>query len=214
VTSADAVLFDLDGVLVDSRRAFAASINAALAANGAETLPDEQLHPFLGPPLHETFETLLGGPGPAVDACVDAYRSRYREMAAAESAVFDGIPEALEELGARVPLVVATSKAQALAVPLLEALGVAHHFTGIAGPPLAARHETKGETMGRALAMLPAGCARPVMVGDRKYDVLGAREHGMPCIGVLWGAGTAHELREAGADVLADAPADLPALLS
>jgi phosphoglycolate phosphatase len=109
--------------------------------------------------------------------------------------------------------VVATSKSQALAEPLLEQLGVRAHFRAVYGPSLQARDESKSETIARALEGLPLS-RRPVMVGDRKFDVLGARAHDLPCVGVLWGIGGEQELREAGAVVLVDEPADLVELFA
>jgi phosphoglycolate phosphatase len=213
VTAADAVLFDLDGCLVDSRRAFAASINAALEAHGRPSCAEADLVRFIGPPLHATFEELLGGPGPDVESCVAAYRERYREQGAVESAVFPGIVEALAELSARVPLAVATSKPQPSAESLLEALGLRQWFCGIAGPSFEARAEPKAVTMRRALDLLPRRPAAAVMVGDRRYDIEGAKAHGLRAVGVLWGAGSEDELRAAGADALASTPAELPALV-
>jgi phosphoglycolate phosphatase len=211
--NADAVLFDLDGVLVDSRIAFARSVNAVLVEHGVAERPDGELHQYLGPPLHRTFAALVPDAGEdVVDGMVIAYRARYRATMVAESTLFPGIAETLAALGETMPLVVATSKAQALAEPLLEALSVAGCFTAIVGPSLQARDEAKSLTIARALEGLPH-TRRPVMVGDRKFDVLGARAHGMPCIGVLWGIGSARELRDAGAAALIEAPAELPALL-
>ncbi|MEA2318789.1 MAG: phosphoglycolate phosphatase [Solirubrobacteraceae bacterium] len=210
----DAILFDLDGVLVDSRVAFARSVNAALSAHGLAARPDEELHPFIGPPLHSTFELLLAErdePG-LVEACVGAYRERYRERAVDETVVVPGIPELLERLAERVPLVVATSKAAALAEPLLEALGLRRHFSAVTGPSLAVRGEDKAATVGRALRTVP-GADRPVMVGDRRYDVIGAAAHGVVCVGVLWGIGSEEELREAGAEAIVRAPQELGELL-
>jgi phosphoglycolate phosphatase len=213
VNAADAVLFDLDGVLVDSRRAFATSVNAALEAHGATPRPPQELHRYLGPPIHATFAELLGGDGPEVDACVETYRARYRRMAAEESAPFDGIPEVLEALERALPLVVATSKPKPVAERLLEELHLRHYFRGVAGPSLEARAEPKSETLVRALEYLPPGCQAPVMIGDRHHDVDAARAHGIPCIGVLWGIGGEAELLAAHADVLAGSPSDLPDLL-
>jgi phosphoglycolate phosphatase len=211
--TADAVIFDLDGVLVDSRAAFAGSVNAALAAHGHAQWPAAELHRYLGPPLHRTFGTLArAATEDELDALVLDYRARYRSVMAAESTLFPGIADTVAGLAETMPLVVATSKAQALAQPLLEALGVARHFGAIVGPSLQARDEAKSLTIARALEGLPHA-RRPVMVGDRKFDVLGARAHDLPCIGVLWGIGTEQELREAGAAALASAPAELPALL-
>jgi phosphoglycolate phosphatase len=211
--TADAVLFDLDGVLVDSRAAFAGSVNAALADHGLPARPADELHRYLGPPLHRTFAALVPEAGEAeLDALVLGYRARYRAVMASESTLFPGIADTLAELAGALPMVVATSKAQALAEPLLEALGVARFFGAIVGPSLQARDEAKSLTIARALEGLPHA-RRPVMVGDRKFDVLGARAHELPCIGVLWGIGSERELRDAGAAALASAPADLPELL-
>jgi phosphoglycolate phosphatase len=211
LSGADAVLFDLDGVLVDSRVAFVRSINAALSEHGLPERDADELLQYLGPPLHRTMERFAADEAQA-DALVMSYRARYRRTMADESAVFDGIPEALEALAATRPLVVATSKAQALAEPLLEQLGLRERFGAVYGPQLQARDEAKSLTIARALEGLPHA-RRPVMVGDRKFDVLGARAHDMPCVGVLWGIGSERELREAGAVALVQEPGDLVALL-
>ena len=214
LSATDAVLFDLDGVLVDSRTAFTRSMNGALVEHGLPERSPEALHPFLGPPLHRTFATLAAESGAGeevVDGLVLAYRARYRASAVAESAVFPGMADALAELAAVMPLVVATSKSRALAEPLLEELGLRSYFQAIYGPSLQARDEAKSLTIARALEGLPHA-RRPAMVGDRKFDVLGARAHDLPCVGVLWGIGSERELREAGAAVLIDEPADLPVL--
>jgi phosphoglycolate phosphatase len=210
--SADAVLFDLDGVLVDSRTAFVRSVNAALAEQGLDERTPDELLQHLGPPLHRTM-ALFAADEAQADALVLSYRARYRSTMAAESAVFDGIPEALDELASTMPLVVATSKPQALAEPLLEQLGLRERFGAVYGPQLQARDEAKSLTIGRALEGLPQAL-RPVMVGDRKFDVLGARAHDLPCVGVLWGIGSEQELREAGAAALVREPAELVDLLN
>lgn len=206
----DAILFDLDGVLVDSRHAFARSLNAALAANGLAQRPEHELYRYIGPPLHTTLADL--GAGDRAQACVDAYRERYLTHSASETEVVAGIGPVLAALGEQVPMVVATSKTQALAEPLLAALGLRQYFSAVVGPDLAAENESKATTVGRALTHLPAD-ARPVMVGDRKYDIAGAAAHGLKCIGVLWGIGSEAELTEAGAARLASAPADLLTLV-
>ncbi|MBA3807759.1 MAG: HAD hydrolase-like protein [Solirubrobacterales bacterium] len=207
----DAVLFDLDGVLVDSRTPFARSVNGALAAQSLPARPEHELHQYLGPPLHQTFEALVGDRS-LVQPCVDAYRSRYRKLAASETSIFRGIREILEHLSEEMPLIVATSKPQALAEPLLNALDLRRFFAAVVGPRLDSENEQKTVTVGRAIQELPAG-ARPVMVGDRKHDVQAAHAHGMQAIGVLWGIGSEEELHAAGANALVRAPAELAALL-
>jgi phosphoglycolate phosphatase len=208
----DAVLFDLDGVLVDSRTPFARSVNSALAAHGLPPRPEHELHQYLGPPLHRTFQALVADRA-LVQPCVDLYRARYRKLAASETTIFPGIRELLETISERLPLVVATSKPRALAEPLLDALGLRRFFVAVIGPELDSENEQKTVTIGRALQELPPG-AQPVMVGDRKHDIRAAHDHDLRVIGVLWGIGTVEELRTAGADALVQTPADLAVLLA
>ena len=114
------VLFDLDGVLVDSHAAFTASVNHALGGYGLAPRDAGELRRFIGPPLRGTFET-LGVTAADVDGRVDAYRDHYAATGAAVTTVFDGIPEMLTALGARHRLVIATSKAASLARRIVEA---------------------------------------------------------------------------------------------
>jgi phosphoglycolate phosphatase len=204
----DAILFDLDGCLVDSRTPFARSFNAALLANGLPERPESELHAYIGPPIHESFRKITGEAD--VEGLIDAYRTRYRTFMAEETVVADGIAELLA--GLDKPAVVATSKPKALAEPLLEALGLRCYFAAVEGPALAADAEPKATTIARALQALPAG-ARPVMVGDRMHDVHGAAAHGIGCIGVLWGIGSEAELRDAGAVAVVATATELGELL-
>lgn len=211
MTDHDALLFDLDGVLVDSRVPFARGVNGALVAHDLPARPENELHQYLGPPLHQTFATLVEDQS-LVQRCVDLYRTRYRSLAAGETTVFPGIRETLDRLSERLPMLVATSKPRALAEPLLDALGLSGFFAAVIGPDLDTEHEDKAVTVGRAIREL-SPTARPIVVGDRKYDITAAREHGIPAIGVLWGVGSEEELRAAGADALASTPSELASLL-
>jgi phosphoglycolate phosphatase len=208
----DAVLFDLDGVLVDSRAPFARSVNSALTAQGLPARPEQELHQYLGPPLHRTFQALVGEQS-LVQPCVDSYRARYREMAASETTVFPGIREILDELSEHLPLLIATSKPRALAEPLLQSLDLRRFFAAVIGPELDAENEQKAVTIGRAMLELPPR-AHPVMVGDRKHDIVAAHAHDIRAIGVLWGIGSEVELVTAGADAIAQTPVELKALLA
>jgi phosphoglycolate phosphatase len=206
----DAVLFDLDGVLVDSRAAIADCINHALAALGLPQQREADLYRFIGPPLAVTFAELTGqaADSAAVAACVEHYRERYAVAALGETEVVPGITEALTELARHHRLAVATAKALALAEPLLEGLALRTFFDVVAGPDLTAINEDKSTTIGAALGALASD--RAVMVGDRSFDIAGAHAHGLAAIGVTWGIGSVDELSAAGADAIIDDPAELP----
>ena len=207
-----AVLFDFDGVLVDSRAAIANCINFGLAAVGAPLRSNDELAPWIGPPLIYAFAE-LASPDAAPDALA-AYRSRYVTSSLRETLPVPGVLEALAEIAATTPTALATSKPRAFALPLCERLGFARHLTVIEGPSLDAVAETKAETIARALAALAlAPDARAVMVGDRRHDVEGAHANGIPCIGVLWGIGDRAELEAAGADAVIGSPRELPGSL-
>jgi phosphoglycolate phosphatase len=204
------VIFDLDGVLVDSRAAISGAMNHALGANGFPQRPAAELYRFIGPPLALGFAELIGRPADsaAVVACVLAYRERYAVTSLTETMVFPGIRKALDELSRRHRLAVATSKALALAEPLLAALGLRERFDVVAGPDLGAQAEDKATTIAAALDAL--GAERGVMIGDRSFDVVGARANSLAAIGVTWGIGSAEELATAGVDAIVDEPAGLP----
>jgi phosphoglycolate phosphatase len=208
--SKDAVLFDLDGVLVDSRAAISGCINHALAMHGLAERAEATLHRFIGPPLAVAFAELTAhaSDSPLVVSCIGSYRDRYADVSLRETAVIPGITDALETLRQRHRLAVATSKALQLAEPLLAAVGLREFFDVVAGPDLKAHLEDKSATIGKALATLDPD--RAVMVGDRSFDIVGARAHALPAIGVTWGIGDRHELTSAHADTIIDAPADLP----
>ncbi len=181
-------------------------MNHALSLHGVAPRPEVELHPYLGPPLHATFAQLAGER--VADACVEAYRERYRARASAESSVFEGMDEALAALDD--DLVVVTSKPRALAEPLLDSLGLRDRFAAVFGPSLSERAEPKSATLARAMA----AHAPRALVGDRSFDMRAAEAHGIRAVGVLWGIGDEDELRSAGANAIAGTPADLPPLLA
>jgi phosphoglycolate phosphatase len=209
----NAVLFDLDGVLVDSRRAIATSINHALSVHGFRRHPAESLARFIGPPLRSAFAELTGDPveSALVAACINAYRERYKNASLVETTQIDGITDVLSGLAKRFTLAVATSKPAAFAEPLLGQLRLRPFFAMVSGPDLTVLTEHKSATIGRVLRTLEPGQA--VMVGDRSFDITGAHGQGIPAVGVSWGIGSIEELRSAHADVIIADPVELPAAI-
>jgi phosphoglycolate phosphatase len=209
----NAVIFDFDGVLVDSYLAVTGAINAALVEHGLAAREPAELRHFIGPPTFTAFSELTGEPpeSDAVAAIVTTYRERYAAVYLTSTPVFEGVVPMLEELSARMPLAVATSKSVLFAEPLLDALGLDRYFAVIAAAAADDTADDKTAIVARALHAL--GRPGAVMVGDRSFDIVAARAHGLPAIGVSWGIGSVEELRAAGASVIVDDPGELVALL-
>jgi phosphoglycolate phosphatase len=209
-TNGDVVLFDLDGVLADSRAPIAGCINHALAEHGYAPRPPAELHASIGALLPSVFAEIIAAPAdsPAVAACVASYRTRYATASLTETTATPGIGEALARLAAAGRrLGVATSKPRPFAEPLLEALGLRRFFAVVSGPELDMGAEDKTATVGAALRAL--GADRGAMVGDRSFDMIAARAHGLRAVGVGWGIGSREELVAAGADTIVATPAGL-----
>jgi len=207
-----AVLLDLDGTVTDSAPVILASFCAAFDDLGIAVPDRARLMSFVGPPLAETFARYAGLTGRANARAVAAYRSHYRELMY-RAPVYKGVPalvRSLHESG--VPLALATSKRESLARLIIEHTGLGPCFDAVTGAADDDRGGEKAVVIARALVLLSAAGAdtsRVVHVGDRSYDVEGARQAGVECIGALWGYGDADEL--AGAQWLA---ADVPELAS
>ena len=205
-TALRAILFDMDGVLVDSIPSIHASTNYALLAMGREPVARENFLHLVGPPLELAGAELLGSEEPEqIAAFVAHYREHYTETCASATLPAEGLLEVLAELEARWPLAVATSKPEAFARPILQTLGAAPYFRAICGRSLELDRATKAQSVKRALDAVANGDPSGVlMIGDRSHDVHGAAEHGVPTVGVLHGAGSEEELREAGARWIVD----------
>lgn len=206
----EALLFDLDGVLADSRRPIIDCVNDALESLGFERRSDPEVEPIIGPPTEIGFGMLLGVPpeDPLVDRGVREYRARYSTALHATPS-YPGVPELIAELADDHLLGVATSKPRRYALPVLEAIGLAPLFAYVAGPEPGGPND-KRSMVTEAMAALPEATT---MVGDRSYDMLAANTLGLRAIGVLWGFGSRDELVAAGAHELAEDAAALRARL-
>lgn len=210
----DPILFDLDGTLVESGPGVTASVRHALADLGEPIPAAAELDRFIGPPLADSFRDVCGLDPVRVTAAIAAYREYYAEHGQFDACLYPGVPELLDGLGrAGRTLAVATSKASVFAESVLEHFALRHHFRVVVGAELDGTRVRKADILQVALERLDMPVEGAVLVGDRYHDVFGAGTVGIPCIGVLWGYGSADELRSAGASALVATPADLLALL-
>jgi phosphoglycolate phosphatase len=208
------ILFDFDGTLADPLDAFSASAWEAFDTLGLPRPPLALLRQCIGPPLHESIPRILGVTEPALAARVlEEFRKHHVRESVRRYRFYEGAREMLAALRSR-PLFVATSKPRVLAEPIFRHHGFLHFFRALHGSELDGTRAHKGELIAYALEREKLDPRSTVMVGDRHFDIAGARANGLATVGVLWGYGTEAELREAGADRLAKAPAELVTLLS
>jgi phosphoglycolate phosphatase len=214
------VLFDLDGTLTDSRPGILRTTRYALrrlneATGGSAPIPEEStLDYMIGPPLRDTFAKMVG-PN-LVEPMMGFYRERYQETGLFENAVYEGVPEALETLrSGGYRLFVATSKNEADARRILDHFGLAQYLAEIYGAQNDGGRAIKSELIGYLLERegISASAEKVAMIGDRKYDVLGAKAVGISALGALWGYGAREELTLAGADALIETPRQIPAIV-
>jgi len=197
-----AILFDLDGTLTDSGEGIINCAILALEHFGLPVPSREEMRVFVGPPLHESFIN-HGVPADKTDEAIKVYRSRYIPIGAYENTPYPGIRELLEALKAEGhKLYVATSKPEAMSVKILEHFDLAKYFTMICGATMDTSRSTKEAVIAYLLEQ-NGHSDNMVMVGDTKFDILGAKEHGIPAIGVSWGYGKVADMEAAGAQAIA-----------
>ena len=206
------VLFDLDGTLTDSGEGIINCAKLALETLGLPIPSYTEMRTFVGPPLRESFQR-YGVPADKVEEAIRVYRSRYVPTGMFENTPYPGIRELLETLKAEgCTLYVATSKPETMSVTILERFGLAPYFTRICGASTDSSRSTKDAVIAYLLEQSEAK-EDMVMVGDTKYDILGAKAHGIPAIGVSWGYGSVAEMRDAGAVGIADTMEELLTLI-
>ena len=206
------ILFDLDGTLTDSGEGIINCVVFALEHFGLPIPPKAELRNVVGPPLHDSLAR-YGVPKQKLDEGVTVFRSRYNPIGIYENVPYPGIREALEELKqSGYKLCVATSKPEEMSVTILEKFDLAKYFHRICGASIDSSRSTKDAVI--AYLLESSGAKEDmVMVGDTKYDILGAKAHGIPAIGVGWGYGDTAEMKQAGAVGIADSMEQLLGLI-
>jgi phosphoglycolate phosphatase len=206
-TDLAAVVFDIDGTLLDSADGIVAGFRHALESVGATSPDDASLRSDLGPPVGDYF-TALGLAENQVREAVLAYRAFYTADGLYRASPYEGVVELLDHLVSWIPLGTATAKRTDTAQAILTAHDLAHYFTVVNGTE--ETRTTKPETLADTLQRLGSpDPGRVVMVGDRHSDITAGLVCGVFSVGVTWGYGPVDELRDAGADALVDSPAEL-----
>ncbi len=205
------LLFDLDGTLTDSGRGITNSVAYALEKFGISYGSKKELECFIGPPLVKTFMSKFGLPEDEGKHLVTLYREYYSVKGIFENDVYQGVPELLCTLrkGGK-KIILATSKPEHFAVKILEHFDLAKYFDCIAGATMDEKRTDKDEVIAYALEKGEVSdLSKTVMIGDREYDIFGAKKIGTDSIEVLYGYGSREELESAGATYISEKVNDI-----
>jgi phosphoglycolate phosphatase len=201
------LIFDLDGTISDPFAGISRSINFALESHDYEPVDPELIRPMIGPPLTDIFAHLVGEiTEPRMQALIDKYRERYASIGYTENVIYDGMPAIIGALtSSGFILGVCTSKRIDYASDILDMFGLSAHFRFISGGDVGI-HKT--EQIEKLVADgLDANSA--VMIGDRHFDIVAARNCGLTAVGVSWGFGDNEELDSAAPDHIVHSPEEL-----
>ena len=200
----DLIMFDLDGTLVNSEEGVTKTVQYALSACGIEENNQDTLRRCIGPPLIDAFMEYYGMTEAEGLKALEKYRERYKTTGVYENEIFPDVEyvlKTLKENGKKVAL--ATSKPHIFAREVLKSFNLTKYFDIIVGAEFDGTRNDKADVIKEVLNQ--AGeYKKPVMIGDRKHDVEGAKKNGLPCIGVSFGFAPEGELEEYGAIAIAD----------
>jgi phosphoglycolate phosphatase len=193
------IIFDLDGTLTDPGKGITNSIMYALNRFGISTERSE-LYKFIGPPLRETFRNYYGFDETAAEQAVVFYREYFSDKGIYENELYPGINELLDLLKQHGrKLYIATSKPTEYSLRILEHFGIDKYFDFVSGSNMDGTMSAKSDLIERVLACINKdNTAGTVMIGDRKYDIEGARFHGLDSVAVTYGYGDISELEKSG----------------
>ena len=209
------ILFDLDGTIVDSAPGITATLDYTFRTLGRSVPSPAELVAFVGPPIIDSFRERAGMTLEEAHHALEIYKPEYLAHGVLDATVYPGIGDVLKEIHERgIPMSLATSKPEKPARMILAYYDLLKYFDEITGASedevLSAKADIVAEALSR-LDAIGADVSRPVMVGDRHHDVMGASAHDVPTIFVRWGYGSPAE--EVGAIGVATDAATLRTLL-
>lgn len=189
------LLFDLDGTVSDSAPGIMDSIEYSLNKMGLTPPSREFLARFVGPPLRYSYTHYIGLSEQDAEKAIALYREHYAEKGIYNISLFPGVREFLEEAKQKgKTIMLATSKPEVFAKKVLDILEVSTYFDYVSAASFTPDLDSKPKIIARAIAMAGADKNDCVMIGDRVYDIEGAKENGIECIGVVNGSDFKNEL--------------------
>lgn len=200
------LLFDLDGTITDSETGITRCVEYALNYFGIQVNDLRELSPFIGPPLLDSFKDFYHFNDEQAIIATAKYRERYTDKGIFENELYPGIKELLAEAQQKdKKVILATSKPEIFARRILDYFGLSNYFFFIAGSGLDGSLHTKTDVINHILQSNNiTELSTVVMIGDRKHDIIGAKNVGIDSIGVLYGFGDYKELSEAVANYIVE----------
>ncbi len=209
------ILFDLDGTLTDPYEGISKCIIHALKAMGFELHKDYK--EFIGPPLTYSFQNFCNMTYEESLEAVKIYRERFSTIGLYENKVYDGIPNLLAKLkNQNKILAVATSKPTVFSQKILDKFSLSQYFDIVVGSKLNGERIEKDQVISECIKRLgvpQSNLNQVVMIGDRKFDILGAQKNNIKSIGVSYGYAPKGELEENNADTIAHSVKELENIL-
>jgi len=201
------VFFDLDGTLTDSSEGILESLKYMMNKLSLRIPNETILASFIGPPLRDSLLTVYGLENEEAKIAETIYREYFAEKGIHRLCVYPDIKKMLNELSSDYLLAVATSKPEIYAKQIVAEIGLTEYFFDIFGADLDGQRAKKADVIAYALNKLDT--LEAVMIGDRKFDILGAKANNLSSIGVLYGFGSRDELVNAQADIVVDSVSEL-----
>ncbi|NVO10852.1 MAG: HAD family hydrolase [Bacteroidales bacterium] len=207
------ILFDLDGTLTDPKEGIVNSILYALEKLGIQENHINELDTFIGPPLRGSFIARYNLSDNLADKAVTFYREYFSEKGLYENQVYPGVAELLEFLVSRkYQLFVATSKPTVYSDKILRHFNLHKYFTGIVGSNLDNTRTDKSEVIAHVVSTYSLQPVNSIMVGDRKHDIIGAKNNSMRSIAVTYGYGSLEEILSENPDFIVNCCIELKSL--
>ena len=197
------ILFDLDGTLLDTLEDIAAAVNHVLESMGYPQRSRGEVLRFVGNGARRLMEQAVPEGGD-VEQALAGFQSYYSVNCQGSTKPYDGIPQALEELGKKYPLAIVSNKPDTAVKPLCD-----QYFPGIYARGESADCPRKPAPDMVFKAMESIGVDRCIYVGDSEVDVMTAKNAGMPCLSVLWGFRTREDMEAVGGTHFCDNPENL-----
>ena len=206
-----AVLFDLDGTLIDSSEGITKSVQYTLDYYGIEEYDLKKLRCFIGPPLKLSFMNHYNFTEEKAIEAVAKYRERYQPIGIYECNLYPGVEQCIRELKNKGYLIgMASSKPEVSCRKILEHFNIIDLFDDVVGATFDGKIDTKEEVLNEVMRRWKHIDKNDMcLIADTLFDVEGANQVGIKTVGVSFGFGDISEMKEAGAVTICDSMAEV-----